>query len=52
MPPSPLLQALTCRLTHADGSNEEFPLLQTMNAQQITWFQAGSALNRMKQLAK
>ncbi|KAI0237803.1 Aconitate hydratase, mitochondrial [Lamellibrachia satsuma] len=43
---------LVCRLTHSDGSADEFPLNHTMNEQQITWFQAGSALNRMKNLNK
>ncbi|KAK2192001.1 hypothetical protein NP493_41g04038 [Ridgeia piscesae] len=43
---------LVCRLTHSDGSTDEFPLNHTMNEQQITWFQAGSALNRMKDLNK
>ncbi|XP_033630224.1 aconitate hydratase, mitochondrial-like [Asterias rubens] len=39
---------VTCRLTHSDGSHEEFPLNHSMNEGQIEWFQAGSALNRMK----
>ncbi len=36
---------LTCVLTHADGSVEEFPLNHTFNDNQIGWFRAGSALN-------
>lgn len=36
---------LTLRLTHADGSVEEFPVKHTYNEQQIGWFKAGSALN-------
>jgi len=36
---------LTCRLTHADGTTEEFPLNHTFNGNQIGWFRAGSALN-------
>jgi aconitate hydratase len=36
---------LTIRLTHADGSVEEFPVNHTYNEQQISWFKAGSALN-------
>lgn len=36
---------LTIRLTHADGSVEEFPVKHTYNEQQIGWFKAGSALN-------
>merc|ERR1712135_242665 len=42
---------INCVITHADGSSESFPLNHTMNEQQIEWFQAGSALNRMKQVA-
>merc|ERR1712071_93739 len=40
-----------CVITHADGSTESFPLNHSMNEQQIQWFQAGSALNRMKLVA-
>merc|ERR1711973_977566 len=40
-----------CVITHADGSSESFQLNHSMNEQQIQWFQAGSALNRMKQVA-
>ena len=36
---------LTCRLTHADGTTEEFRLHHTFNENQIGWFRAGSALN-------
>ncbi|MCS6968288.1 MAG: aconitate hydratase [Cytophagales bacterium] len=36
---------LTLRLTHADGSVEEFPVKHSYNQQQIEWFKAGSALN-------
>ena len=32
-------------ITHADGSSETIELKHTMNAQQIGWFKAGSALN-------
>ncbi|KAL5258929.1 hypothetical protein ACHWQZ_G009411 [Mnemiopsis leidyi] len=38
---------LTCKLTHTDGSTEEFPLNHTFNENQIGWFKAGSALNKM-----
>jgi len=38
---------VTCRLKHADGAVEEFPLAHTFNDQQIAWFKAGSALNKM-----
>jgi aconitate hydratase len=42
---------LTVRLTHADGSVDEFPVNHTYNEGQIEWFKAGAALNiiRMKQ---
>uniref|UniRef100_A0A1I7YVK7 Aconitate hydratase, mitochondrial n=1 Tax=Steinernema glaseri TaxID=37863 RepID=A0A1I7YVK7_9BILA len=39
-----------CVLKHSNGSSDEIWLNHTMNEQQIEWFQAGSALNRMKQL--
>nr|CAD7255731.1 unnamed protein product [Timema shepardi] len=38
-------------IKHADGSVEKIVLNHTLNEQQIEWFKAGSALNRMKQLA-
>ena len=38
-----------CELTHADGSKEKLKLKQTLNAEQIKWFQAGSALNVLRQ---
>jgi len=38
-------------LHHADGSQEDITLNHTFNEQQITWFKAGSALNRMKEVA-
>ncbi|XP_055386033.1 probable aconitate hydratase, mitochondrial [Condylostylus longicornis] len=41
-----------CELKHADGSKETIKLNHTLNDLQIGWFKAGSALNRMKQLAK
>ena len=41
-------QPLTLRLTHKDGSTEEFPVNHTYNTQQIAWFKAGSALNLIK----
>lgn len=46
-----LFQPLKCILNHADGSKDEILLNHTFNEQQIEWFKAGSALNRMKQLA-
>ncbi len=40
---------LTLELVHADGSKEEIKLNHTYNAAQIAWFNAGSALNLIKQ---
>ncbi len=40
-----------CVLRHADGTSDKILLDQSMNEQQIEWFKAGSALNRMKQVA-
>lgn len=40
-----------CEIKHADGKVDKIKLNQTLNDQQITWFKAGSALNRMKQVA-
>jgi aconitate hydratase len=36
---------LTMRLTHKDGSVEEFAANHTMSSEQIEWWKAGSALN-------
>jgi aconitate hydratase len=36
---------LTLGITHEDGSTDSIELKHTMNAQQIGWFKAGSALN-------
>lgn len=41
-----------CEIKHADGSVDKIQLNHTLNDLQITWFKAGSALNRMKELAK
>ncbi|XP_029645890.1 aconitate hydratase, mitochondrial [Octopus sinensis] len=38
---------LTCEVKHEDGSTDTFLLHHTFNEGQITWFKAGSALNRM-----
>ncbi|XP_067875538.1 aconitate hydratase, mitochondrial [Heterodontus francisci] len=43
---------LTCILKHKDGSQDTIILNHSFNEGQIQWFQAGSALNRMKQLQK
>ncbi|CAI8014114.1 Probable aconitate hydratase, mitochondrial [Geodia barretti] len=40
-------QPVRCVLKHSDGSSEEIQLNHTMNETQISWFQAGSALNKM-----
>jgi len=42
---------LQCVLTHSDGSSDTILLDHTFNEQQIDWFKAGSALNRMKEVA-
>ncbi|XP_078093750.1 aconitate hydratase, mitochondrial [Mustelus asterias] len=41
---------LECILKHKDGSQETIVLNHSFNEGQILWFQAGSALNRMKEL--
>ena len=38
---------LTLEGTRPDGSTYSFPVNQTFNENQITWFKAGSALNAM-----
>ncbi|KAM5149056.1 aconitate hydratase, mitochondrial [Mantella aurantiaca] len=43
---------LKCIITHQNGSQESVNLNHTFNETQIEWFQAGSALNRMKELQK
>jgi len=44
-------EALKCKLDHSDGSSDTIVLDHTFNSQQIEWFKAGSALNRMKEVA-
>jgi len=39
---------LTVKLTHKDGTSEQFEVAHTYNQAQIEWFKAGSALNEMK----
>ncbi|XP_064477664.1 probable aconitate hydratase, mitochondrial [Ornithodoros turicata] len=39
-----------CEVKHKDGSKDTFLLNHTMNATQIEWFRAGSALNRMAEV--
>lgn len=41
---------LTLRGSRPDGSSYEFPVNHTFNDNQVTWFVAGSALNRMKEV--
>ena len=38
-------------LKHSNGATEDITLNHTFNEPQITWFKAGSALNRMKEVA-
>ena len=40
---------VTCYLHHADGSREGIQLRHTLNAGQIEWFKAGTALNLLRQ---
>ncbi len=40
---------LTIRLSHSDGSSEEFKVLHTYNQAQIDWVRAGSALNKIRE---
>merc|ERR1711878_23756 len=42
---------LQCVLSHSDGSSDTILLDHAFNEQQIDWFKAGSALNRMKEVA-
>ena len=42
-------QPVTMTITHPDGSTDTATLLHTMNAQQIDWWKAGSALNLIAQ---
>lgn len=39
---------VTVRLTHEDGSTEEFQARHTLNKEQVRWFWAGSALNLLR----
>jgi aconitate hydratase len=43
---------VTLRLHHKDGKTEDLELSHTYNESQLGWFKAGSALNRMAQVAK
>lgn len=48
----PVFQPVTCEIKHENGSTEQVQLNHTLNAGQIEWFVAGSALNRMAELRK
>lgn len=42
---------LECKIHKQDGKTLSIQLNHSMNDQQIEWFRAGSALNRMKEVA-
>ncbi|KAI4457093.1 aconitate hydratase b [Holotrichia oblita] len=42
---------IQAEIKQADGKTEKITLNHSMNEQQIQWFKAGSALNRMKELS-
>lgn len=46
-----LLQPVKAQIKHKDGKVDNITLNHTMNEQQIDWFKAGSALNRMKEIS-
>jgi aconitate hydratase len=39
---------VVCRLKHSDGTQDEFLLNHSLNAEQIGWFKAGGALNTIR----
>lgn len=39
-----------CHIKHKDGKVDKIKLNHSFNEGQITWFKAGSALNRMKEI--
>jgi len=41
---------VTCTVHHLDGATDTFALAHTMTEEQIDWFKAGSALNKIKSL--
>jgi len=43
-------EPLTAVLHHADGTRGACPVRHTLTAEQIAWFRAGSALNRIRQV--
>jgi aconitate hydratase len=42
-------EPLEAKLQHADGTEESFRLIHTLNPEQIEWFKSGSALNLLRQ---
>ena len=44
-------QPVTCRVAHADGSEETLSLAHSFTADQLNWFRAGSALNAIRKAA-
>jgi aconitate hydratase len=42
-------KAVTAILQHADGTTQKIALRHTLNEEQIAWFWAGSALNRLRE---
>ncbi|KAK2571878.1 Aconitate hydratase [Acropora cervicornis] len=47
----PAFNPVKCVVKHSSGAHDEFVLNHTMNECQIEWFRAGSALNRMAEMA-
>ncbi|XP_054167956.1 probable aconitate hydratase, mitochondrial [Oppia nitens] len=45
-------KSVKCEIKHKDGSKDLIELKHTLNDLQLTWFKAGSALNRMAELRK
>ena len=43
---------LQVTLNHADGSTHSFAVNHTLTEEQISWFRAGSALNKIKEGGK
>ena len=48
LPPVPD-ETVTCRITKPDGSTVDFECNHTFSPEQVDWFQAGSALNIIRQ---
>jgi aconitate hydratase len=41
-------RSLRATFHHDDGSEDEVPVRHTLNAEQVRWYQAGSALNLLR----